>query len=666
MFLFLLDIALTPEQPVGDCEFITNTKPAQFIKNCAEPAFKLITIGGINKKLGIETVNSTFPSEAFSSEFNASALQTYVISIAGFTVLILILVIIEIIFFCCSQCWACCCCTPKKTKKFQWMWAIVHLCFIAVMLIAIIIFFVAGGNFSAGASNLAKIGSKFSFFIDNTVSKVTGFINLAIGLINGLLNSAIAAFRLFVSTITKIIDEVKTSVETAVTKSQDAHQFSTNGLKTKADSINQKFKTCSASDKTLIDNSKISDTLEGVKDAMQSFKEKIENIKEIKTKIETSINQAEGDVKKQVNNFNNSLQSSINSIDFNSFKDAVNDIDSKYMQPAKKYINLVIYIAVAVLAGIVVTYAVIYFFSGCCCRCLATFFPAWGLLFAILFGIPSIAFSIIVVLFGDMCPHIETIADSFTANMFENASISAALYCNGTDKSLYNLLGLENQFNVRKYLDDFKDQINGKLTPVNASDILDALNKSTSLNESSFTLDGLKEAIGLKSKILEIVDHFPTCKVDTQLHTDINDYFDNMLDKQLSDKLNAMMDSVTKSIAYSREIAPAMLNATNFTQHLVSDFIVEFNGTINNFLTNDLTCQDLCAVYSPIKNALCANVVNGGAFWLISCCIMIIGSICVMFSICKRRKDMKAVQVEDGSDYSESSSSTSSSNKRNE
>ena len=148
------------------------------------------------------------------------------------------------------------------------------------------------------------------------------------------------------------------------------------------------------------------------------------------------------------------------------------------------------------------------------------------------------------------------------------------------------------------------------------------------------------------------------CSNKMEINGKIDEYF-TKLENNLKPKLDEMTKYVLNSINSSHQISPQMADATNTTQNLLNEFFVEFNVVVVDGLSEKLQCDKVCSIYVPVRNALCVNLVNGGSFWLISCLIMVIGCIAVMFTVCCRRKTMRNLDASSDSSsffvYSEDS-----------
>ncbi|EAX98042.1 hypothetical protein TVAG_275520 [Trichomonas vaginalis G3] len=590
-------------------------------------------------------------------EFDPDKHMEYLASLTGFIAVILIILVIVILFFLISQCGACCCFKPTKGKKFTWSGAIVHLVFIAVMVVSLVLFYFASGSIVSGVNNAAVLNKNIHSFVEGAFDAVLSTVGAAINLINDLVKKAEETFRKFIHTVNSTLNDVQSNVTQAVTKSEEAKNYSEGELKTAADEVNNEFKSCcNGCDKKLINNDSIVSKLSDIYSKMKEFQNNIQKINETQEKIQKSIDEINNSVKGKIEDFSGKINESINKVDYKQIYKYTDEGDA-YIQKAKKLIGPVVIIAVVIISIIIAVYAIIFFFNKGCCRCLACSFPAFGFLFALLLGLPCLVFAILVPTFYSACPKAETLITKYASSVIpSDTDINSVLYCNGTDKSLYRLLKFGEKFKINEKLDEFKKKLEGTLTAVNATETLKALNDVVNINQSSLNLEGLTEAIGKKDELKKMTEK--CSNKTTEINGKIDEYF-NKLNSSLKHKLDEMTKYVLNSINRSSQISPQMANATNTTQNLLNEFFVEFNVVVVDGLSEKLQCDKVCSIYVPVRNALCVNLVNGGSFWLISCLIMVIGCIAVMFTVCCRRKTMRNLDASSDSSsffvYSEDS-----------
>ncbi|EAY17551.1 hypothetical protein TVAG_453790 [Trichomonas vaginalis G3] len=640
MFAIFFALALSADQaedPGKDCVEDPVAGASSFFLKLAKPA------APISEKLA-----SYFTKEKITDEFNLESPMGFAAYFIGFVIVIIAFVVIFCMFFCCSACFSCCCFKPEKSKKFKWSLAIPHLAFIGIMVVAIIIFYVSASNIVKGFGNAAKINKNFTAFITNIIDAIKGVVENGVNLVTGMVTKAVTVFKDFIAAVDDKIGKMETSSQQAETKSNEAVTYAQGELQTSANTLNNNFKTGCHQSNVLIDNSKVINKLTDVKSKMSKLKNSINKIKDVRNKIENSVTEMENKVDGMVQNFKDDVTNAVAGTNYVSFTDFLDTAD-KYIQPANKWIKVVVILAVVILSILIATFGIIYFFNCCCSRCLAGCFPMFAYLFTLLLGLPCIVFAITTPIFFGICPKLEPYIQKYGGDFLpENITLTDALYCNGTEKSLYNLLHLGEKFGIDNQIEKFKENLEGTLTKVEGGASLESLDNASNIDTSSYSAESLEEDISRRNELKAAV---ASCPNKDRLDQNIDDYF-NKLDHQLKPKIDQMNKSVAETVSLSRTIGPLMNESTYTTQNILDAFVVDFNATVIGGLKSDLTCYGLCGLYVPIRNAMCSNLVNGGAFWMIAAVIMMIDCICVMFSLCLRRKNMAPVKVESDSGYS--------------
>ena len=650
MFFALLGVSLS----TGDCNF---EQPNAISDTVAKISDKCRGLAGY---AGLET-SSEFPNgtELYESG-NVTSVLPYVYGIAGFILPVAAIMIILFLVFLFGQIFACCpCCLAKTNKKITCTRSLFHIISAAVVFIGIAFFFFSASQFTIGINEVAKIPVNLDSTIDTFFDTIDTTIDKATDLVTTTLNSVTTNFQDFLDYLKDTLEKAKTAAEGVESNLNSAKDNGASEIKDAGDEFDAIIDTmnCYESDQFKIASKtgEIETKMDEIIEKIGKFSSKFDDFQEMQKSLQNTLDTLNGDVKTQVDTFTDKdLPELIDPLkDSTSGVNEMTDKVSDYLGIAQKYSNVAIYCVVGVLTIIAILYTSIYFCTCFCARCLAGSVCSFGLLITILLGIPSIVFSLIFFLFYDGCPQLEPTIDDIGHEMLsESVSVKNLLTCPAdlTDKSIYGILDLKDQFDYADLIKSLKENLNNQLSAFNPGESLESLDNITSIDvDTSFTEDYLAgfNLGDMRDKINQI-DERVCSGIDETKRANLLSKIDTIETsfKAMQDYIDKAKENAAEASGYAKTMKPKVNDTLDKSSTIIGTFT---NGTYD-ILTegiNSLDCNLVCSIYSPAKNALCVYIVNGASFWLLSGVVIVIGLALLTISICKRRRGMLPPKVED-------------------
>jgi hypothetical protein len=263
--------------------------------------------------------------------------------------------------------------------------------------------------------------------------------------------------------------------------------------------------------------------------------------------------------------------------------------------------------------------------------------------------LPSILFVAFFVFLMDLCPVFEEVIKDAAGDMF-TGDVKQLLTCPSPRPLLeYMDIGL----NYTKVINEVDSLTRGHL-----DSSFDAL-------QSSY-LDGFGEyTVGADTQTLThpiSVDvlfnrpgaQFTTAEAAGCTATGLSYLKDWTIEQNGIDKikeLNEKIETIFKIGDTQKGLEKRSADLSAKTDGIVDEFKVEALEWIEEGFSN-LTCEPVKCVYAPVRNAVCQNILEGMAFWVISSMLLIAGLGMMEVSFCARRRKMQTAQTQDDDDGS--------------
>jgi len=313
---------------------------------------------------------------------------------------------------------------------------------------------------------------------------------------------------------------------------------------------------------------------------------------------------------------------------------------TKYVEDYKPYVKLVSITATITIGCICLIYAIFYLCRNCCSRALMCIFPVFSILITLLIILPSIVFSILFVVFDDICPKLEqpiiSAANSFLS--IGEDKLSDLLLC-PNDVPIYSL-GFNQFFDINSTILDHMHEISDTMTGAfNISDLgieTSFFNFSKSLNVSdSFTNRYLIP--DYETNIQNLKDQKPASTYN--IINQLKDHIDGN-----TNQLNFASSKMQLVTEFGDQIFPRTTRSVSNIMGIVSDLVDEAGDIVYTGI-NNLTCSNIKCIYSPLKNALCVDFYDAISFWVLSSIFTIVSLPIMSILICNRRKGMASQKV---------------------
>jgi hypothetical protein len=336
-------------------------------------------------------------------------------------------------------------------------------------------------------------------------------------------------------------------------------------------------------------------------------------------KVEADIQRFEGDnLTGELDNLRGNLDSFGGGL-----RGFVNILDSY-----QTYVNAGVYGVTALLMSVGFLYAIIYFFNCFLSRCLVTWFPMVGLAFTLLIIFPGIFFSGLFYAFYDLCPIVENIVGDFVGPSF---------FKNGTDAR--TVLLCEEELPLLKLME----------LGFNPDDIMAKAAKSAKDNTGSGVevdtkelndkMQGFGQGFSAKDNLTSESLHYQYKKTLGDRLPDTEATYMHELIEGLSLDLVEMQEKFTRVIDFGNEVTPRSNDVSERVAKLFDAFEKNGAAELAN-ITDGLTCRTVRCFYSPVKNAMCADLLAAFAFWTVSTICLSIGLLFLETGLFLRRRSM--------------------------
>ena len=626
----------------NSCEFKSISSLSTSVKNTAEVS------RGFLSKFNVNTTNY-YPGSYIFQDIGNDFFY-YFLGCASLGIPFLFFFFFFIIFFVSScLCSLCSCCRPLHSKKPNVLLAIFHFLGIIMFIISAILFLLACLDITNGIAEISDMPDSMKIEFNGIFNNIDGVFNSTFVFINqmvsGIENSLISLSSWLQEEGTISVGNAK-AIDPLITKYKDV--FTKEGqeyrnTKTNVDSSVESNKDSIDGGTSFVTKLKLMDqSIDPAIDEIQKLTQKmINSANEINTasqNIEKTIKESIQNVKKDINDFQNGDL-------VQQFNDLKSSIDSlvESLEPIKdlsfyveEYVKPIIITATAFLLLIAVIFAIVFFCRNKFGRFCVCIYPLYGLLLTIAILLPAVAFSIFYLMLFDICPDLENVFQSFMGEA-NYGNLSGAIICE-IEKPLLEMVDLD--FDYRAILDDLGKQASSSLNTFEIPE-----NLMNTLNNYG---EGFDIKINMSSDII-IYNHTSTLnslleKINTASISNAENLIANIK------KLKELIENEEPTLETSRELmtnvvefGSSVIPQLNFTQKetytIVDTFTAEAKTLISNGV-NKITCRSVKCIYSPVKNALCVNLLSGMSYWLISSILLICALFVLSITICIRRKQM--------------------------
>jgi len=592
----------------------------------------------------------------------------YVYGIAGLAAPFLICTVLLIPYFLLGQIFACCpCCHAVNSRSITGRAAGVFLGLVVLMCASAGLFFFAANSISSSLTQIALVPDNLLSSTKTIVNVVESTVDEAFELINTTLDGAVDELNSFLyfagngsTTVTNASNQIITLLNAF--KAPFYHPTVDTTFQQKAKNFDTDYAAASCGTPASFDVYNFATTL-GTKiqemvDSANAMISAFSNIDEIVDQVRNATDKQLVDVRKMVNNYSVDVNEMINP-----YRNISNNI-SEILDPIDKILGLVntntktgIYSVVSFMLAVSLIYLLFFFCNNCLARCVVSWFWTCGFILTIIIVIPSAIFSVIFYLFYDVCPMLEPTMDSFAKEQFGTylgeTNLSQILTCSSEEKNIYKLLNVSDSMNYTKIVDDLRDDVQDFITAINVPSTLEGLiNNALELNmteqlDFKYLFNNNDGIVGIKSAISS-----STCPAVVTVKDTLIGYLDDMqsiITSSGSEFANIAVEG-DKIIDFAQQVLPKVNDTKNALANVIDEFLDKAVDIVDQKL-EILNCSLLCEVYVPVRNALCAHLVDGMAFWLSSAACTVIGITFMSVSLCQRRRSMLPAQVEDVNDY---------------
>ena len=622
-------------------------------------------------KFGFNT-STDFPENI--ENLLSEGLSPYILGILSAVVPFAVVFIVLLLYFCFGQFFAICCCRPKNQKKVQWKAAIYHVAMGLLLLVSIVFFYLSSGSFNGALDEGQEVLPQFSNSFDTILDRINETVEGAFDIIDNTINETVELF-------TNLVDAVDNNLGTAVEAAENTANELTSASSNVQDiqSSSKQFDTdfqnirdkCSDLDQIPQLEEKaneITNNINDIKDKINKIKEAKDDINTISTEIKKSINEVTGEVQSQVDSFKNgdAIKGFVEPLEnMNGGISNISDVVDDYIQVVSEYWQTITIAVITLFVVFIGFYMFLYPCSNCFSRSCFCLYSTFSSLWNILFMVPAFIFVLLFLILGDVCDGLEGKIDTMLADSLDGLSLEPVLLCKDRIP-IIDGLGLTDSFNITEIIYDLKDELNGKLSPVDQLDVLDQLNDTLNVDiDNDFTASSLQ---GFSTA--EIREQLDTLAANAEsMGDECKSAFDTYLDTCKADleqidtaftkiegNVNAAKGHAKTARDTASELSPLILNSTSQTRDLVNELTDGILDILNDGLDR-IDCTLICNFYAPTQNMLCTSFVNSMAYWIISSILFAVGIFCLSVSVCQRRKNMKKVTVEDSDEEDDDSMS---------
>ena len=605
---------------------------------------------------GFET-NTTFPDVLNDEDY-----EPYLASVAGLAVPFVVITALLIVYFVLGQLFACCpCCHAANSRSINCRSAGMFIGVSILLLISAGIFFAAASAISGSFTEFAKIPANVLKSTDSVIDTVNSTVEDAFNLINTTLNNGKGVLQGFVDFIGDgLNDTIGNATETKNHLSTFRDIFYHSTTDTLFQTHAKDFDTllngnCPPSSDLYQATVDFSSVANDIVNSAQQMIDAFSNINTLTADVQTLLDSSLSDIQDEIDSFKDQISNYTNPI--TNVRANISDYIDEYgfyLDLVNSNVKNVIYGVVSFMLAISLIYLMFYFCNNCLARCIVSFFWTCGFILTVIIILPSAVFSVIFYLFYDVCPLLEPTLDQFANSSLdffpETSSISSILLCNGTEKSLYKLAGLEEFLNYTDIIEDLRGEVSSMLTQlIVPADIYDQIGNATSINttqmfNNEYLFNNVYDFNALKG---QVNDPGLVCVDSTQKATLIG-HLDSMENIMTSSKthLDDAKIAADLMLQFATQVIPKVDATKNITANLIDDFLDGALELLGEKI-DEIDCSLICSIYVPFRNALCSYLVDGMAFWLTSSLCTIIGITVMSVLLIQRRKSMLPPKVED-------------------
>ena len=623
------------------CEFKNASSVSTTLKDAAEIS------RGFLSKFNINTTN--FYPGSYIFEDLGDDFFHYFLGCVSFAIPFLFFFLFFIIFFIFSCLCSFCRCKPSKSKKPKVSLVICHFFGIIMLIIAGILFLLACLNITDGVAKISDLPDSMQVEFNVIFNNVDEIFNSTFLLINqmvyGIESSLVSLSKWLTEEGPKSVSDANSAVplitdyEEVFTKPDQEYKTT----KTQVDSSvklnkeNIQDGDSFVSRLELMDKS-ISPAVDGIQQLATKMIDSANDINSASQNIDDTIQVSLVNVKQDIESFQNADLAQ----QFDGFKRSIDSfVDS--LEPVKelsfyveKYVKPIIIAATSFLLLIAIIFAIAFFCRNKCGRCCFCIYPLYGFLLTLVILLPAIVFSACFLMIFDVCPDLENVFQAFIGEN-DYGDLSEALICE-IETPLLDILDLD--FDYLAIIDDLGEQASSSL---NTFDIPQEL-----MNNLNNYGDGFNIENNISSNNI-IYDHTNTLSsllenVNKASISDPQNLPENI--KKLQELIGneePALETVRKLMAnvieFGSSIIPRLSSMQQETKEIVHTFTNSSKVIVSNAM-NNITCRSVKCVYSPVKNAICSDLLSGMSYWLISSIILICALFILSITICMRRKQM--------------------------
>jgi hypothetical protein len=292
----------------------------------------------------------------------------------------------------------------------------------------------------------------------------------------------------------------------------------------------------------------------------------------------------------------------------------------------------VLYLGIILLAVVVVLYTIAFHYRTAASRWLFAWFYIFAWFLNLLLVLPVIFLAGIFFFFADLCPNLEeSIPLVWNLANISSANLTSMLHCDD-DLPLFEL-GLSTIFDhPGDLLVDLHNHVLKAMEPRFGSSDLGLNPLLTDFSEGNdwstyLTTDNM---LGLPQLPTE-----PAQAAQDDFTAAVHSYRD----------LESLQSQMLNLSDFAAKIIPLVANATEAFDRLPDIFLTQAQETINTQLSK-LTCKPLRCPYVTLKNAVCVQMYEGIAWWILSTLLFIIASFLMTAGFAWRRRSMMTIVIE--------------------
>ena len=648
--LLLVSVLVLAKAERDDCDIPDMSKVANAVANMGSPSRTIISLFGYEVS-----------TDAPSLDELTNAPMDYMYSLLGFGAPFLVLLVVYILMFFCHQIFACCCCKPKTSEKPGTSAIVVHLLAAVVVVVSAAMFFYSASSFTNALDTVKGLPNTVKTELGDVFTTVETVVNATFDEVRGVIDSTgdrMTAFMDWLSTENTINQQYCDDVEVSMRQYESVFEDGGGAFQTAYVSVKNCVDESSNNGASTISQqlvammSTLSSAVQSVLDVISQLRDASNSIEEEVDNIEDNLNGSIQSIRDSVNEYQNGDALA----QLNSMRGTIDDVISKadpikdLLDQYEPYINAVVYVATVFLVLVGILFGVLFFWNNSCSRCMACVFPLFGLIVTILIVAPGVVFAIAFFVFYDYCPELDKSLSKIVNNAVDLSVSAEELLVCSTPRPLLDMIDLNFDYMtlVDELADSAKQNLDSFQIPASLISNLTGFGEDFDVNtmmKSDYFLLNHSTVLPETREFLTTA----TCSVEnpgTQVTT---------METIIAENEPIMTEAGTK-IQSILDFGTSILPESEQLKEDINDLVDDFSAEAKELLqagVDSITCETTKCIYSPVKKAICVEFVDGIAFWIFSMVLMICGLFIMEVSYCVRRKKMKNVQVENGSESEE-------------